>query len=63
MNGFVADADVFATHLRNSIHFVALGLASSDTFRVEVKITYEFIPSTTFKMWCDTEGPRAILKD
>lgn len=45
------------------IYVVMSGLASTDTFRIEVKVTYEFVPSTTFKTWADTEGPRALLKD
>jgi hypothetical protein len=45
------------------IYVVMNGLSSTDTFRVEVKITYEFVPAATFKVWADTEGPRALLKD
>jgi len=36
---------------RNPIFFVASGCSLTDTWRVEVKITLEYIPSTTFRMW------------
>jgi len=57
------DFETFTNHLRNPIHFVATGLAATDTFRVEVKITYEFVPSTTFRIWANDEGPRANNTD
>jgi hypothetical protein len=53
------DMETFTNHLRNSIYFVATGLASTDSFRVEVKISYEFVPTTLFRIWADDEGPRA----
>jgi len=36
---------------RNPIFFVATGCNPSDTWRVEVKIAYEYIPTTTFRIW------------
>jgi len=52
-----------STHLRNTIYFVASGLASTDGFRVEVKIAYEFVPTTTFRIWADDQGPRCSNND
>jgi len=57
------DASVFTNHMRNAIYFVATGLNANDTFRVEVKITYEYVPTTTFRVWADDEGPRANNSD
>jgi len=45
------------------IYFVATGLATTDQFRVEVKISYEFVPSTSFRIWADDQGPRANNSD
>jgi hypothetical protein len=57
------DMDTFSNHLRNPIFFVATGLAATDTFRVEVKVTYEYVPSTSFRIWASDEGPRATNAD
>jgi hypothetical protein len=35
------------------MYFIATGLNVNDTFRVEVKITYEFVPTTNFRIWAD----------
>lgn len=47
------DIETISTHLRNTIYFVASGLASQDGFRVEVKICYEFVPTTAFRIWTE----------
>jgi hypothetical protein len=57
------DMETFTNHLRNSIYFVATGLASTDSFRVEVKISYEFVPTTLFRIWADDQAPRATNYD
>jgi len=49
--GIAGDQDTCVNHLRNAIYFVATGLAATDTFRVEVKVTYEFVPTTNFRIW------------
>jgi hypothetical protein len=51
--------DTVSTHFRNPIWFECIGCASTDQFRVEVKISYEFIPTLGFKIWSDTDSPRA----
>jgi hypothetical protein len=55
--------DAVANRMRNMIYILAVGLAPTDTFRLEVKITYEYIPTTSFKLWSSTLGPRASLPD
>jgi hypothetical protein len=41
--------ETLSNHLRNGMYILATGLASTDTFRLEVKITYEFVPTMTYK--------------
>lgn len=57
------DMETFTNHMRNMIYIVATGLAATDTFRVEVKICYEFVPTTDFRIWSSDEGPRASQSD
>jgi len=39
----------FSNHFRNAIYILATGLAEKDSFRLEIKICYEFVPTTTFR--------------
>jgi hypothetical protein len=34
-------------------------MSSLDTFRLEVKTTYEYIPTTTFKIWGSCDNARS----
>jgi hypothetical protein len=63
INVLGGDMETFTNHLRNGIYAVVLGQASTDSMRLELKITYEYVPCTTYKEWVDTEGPRAMLAD
>lgn len=62
-NTIAGDPDTLSNHLRNMIYFVAIGLSSTDTFRFEVKVTYEYIPTTTFRIWGTDRGSRAVNAD
>jgi len=57
------DMETFTNHFRNPIHFLATGLALTDSFRVEVKVTYEYIPTTIFRMWAPVTTERAHNDD
>lgn len=57
------DFDTFSNHTRNAIYIVGNNLASTDTFRLEVKVSYEFVPTTEFRIWSEDEGPRASNND
>jgi len=43
------DQETLTNHFRNAIYLLGSSLASTDTFRLEVKATYEFIPPTSYK--------------
>jgi len=51
-----ADADVFANHCRNPIFIYGTGMSTSDKFRLEVKITYEYIPTVGKKPFALPSG-------
>jgi len=55
--------EAVTNHCRNGIYILVNNTNSIDTFRLEVKISYEYVPTTSFKAWADTQGPRAILND
>jgi len=57
------DPDALTSHFRNAMYILVQGAASTDTFRLEVKLTYEYIPTTAFRQWVSTEGPRATNQD
>jgi len=43
------ELDTLVNHLRNGIYILATNLASVDSFRLELKLSYEYIPTTTFR--------------
>lgn len=45
------------------IYFVAIGLAATDSFRFEVKVCYEYVPTTSFRVWGSDRGARATNYD
>ncbi len=49
--------------MRNGIYVLATNLAATDSYRLEVKLSYEYIPTTTFRQWGDTSGVRAKPAD
>jgi hypothetical protein len=55
--------DTTVNHFRNAIYILGTGLASTQTFTVELKVTYEMIPTTSYKTWATIEGPRASNAD
>lgn len=55
--------DLLVNHLRNAIYILVTNLASTDSFRLEVKLSYEYIPTTSFRQWGDTSGARAKPSD
>jgi hypothetical protein len=57
------DADMLTTHARNPIYIYGSDMSSNDKFRLEVKITYEYIPCTDFKDWVDTGRIRATINE
>lgn len=57
------DPDVLSTHCRNAIYILATGLNSTDSFRLEVKLTVEYIPTSNLKPWVECNGNRATNSD
>lgn len=55
--------DTMANHCRNAIYIIASGLQSTDAFRLELKVTYEYVPTTAFKLWANPDGVRSNLHD
>lgn len=47
--------------MRNAIYLRIDGTNPSDFYRIEVKVTYEYIPTFTFKQWVDLEPVRATV--
>lgn len=43
------EMDLLVNHLRNAIYILVTNLASTDSFRLEVKLSYEYIPTTSFR--------------
>jgi hypothetical protein len=57
------DYDSAANHCRNAIYILISGAASTDTYTLEVKITYEIVPTTSYRTWSSTAGSRAVNGD
>jgi len=49
LTGVGGEIDALVNHLRNGIYILATNLASTDSYRLEVKLSYEYIPTTTFR--------------
>jgi hypothetical protein len=54
---------MLTNHLRNPIYVFGTELTSLDTFTLEVKITYEIIPTPDYKSWVSTDRSRASIND
>lgn len=54
---------MLTNHLRNPIYVFGTELTSLDTFTLEVKITYEIIPTPDYKAWVSTDRSRASIND
>lgn len=61
--GFTGDSEMLTNHLRNPIYIVGSDMNSLDTFTLELKITYEIIPTPDFKDWVSTDRSRASVND
>jgi len=57
------DLETSTNHARNAIYILATGASITDSWRLEVKYSIEYIPTTAYKAWVDCTGPRAILAD
>jgi len=57
------DINEMTNHFRNPIFILVTDTAVGEKFRLEVKITYEYIPTTAFRPWITTSGPRATATD
>lgn len=44
--------------MRSPIWALFTGISTLDTYRIEVVVTYEFIPSMTFEPWSPVEPSR-----
>lgn len=61
--GVFGDLAALSAHLRNQIYILGTGLNQNDSFRLEVKVTFEYIPTLTYKPWATDSTARATSED